>query len=83
MLSKEHISAQLTTKWAARNLIYKEETGSTNDDARILGEEGAAHGTLVVADMQKNRTWLQGKKLGDSQWYKYCDVSFAKAYRAP
>ncbi len=61
MLSKEHISAQLATKWAARNLIYKEETGSTNDDARILGEEGAAHGTLVVADMQKTGRGSRGR----------------------
>ena len=39
MLSKEHISEQLDTQWAARNLIYIEETGSTNDDAKKLGEE--------------------------------------------
>jgi BirA family biotin operon repressor/biotin-[acetyl-CoA-carboxylase] ligase len=61
MLSKEHISEQLTTNWAARNLIYKDETGSTNDDARILGEEGAAHGTLVVADMQKTGRGSRGR----------------------
>ncbi len=34
------------------NLIYKEETGSTNDDCKRLSEEGAPHGTLVVADHQ-------------------------------
>lgn len=63
MLSKEHISGQLQTKWAGRNLVFLEETGSTNDDARKLGEEGAPHGTLVVADRQitgrgsRGRSW--------------------------
>ena len=61
MLSKEHISELLKTEWAARNLIYKEETGSTNDDAKVLGEEGAEHGTLVVADMQKNGRGSRGR----------------------
>ena len=38
-------------------------TGSTNDDARALAVEGAAHGTLVVADTQtagrgrRGRVW--------------------------
>ena len=61
MLSKEHISELLKTEWAARNLIYKKETGSTNDDAKVLGEEGAEHGTLVVADMQKTGRGSRGR----------------------
>ena len=61
MLSKEHISEQLDTQWAARNLIYIEETGSTNDDAKKLGEEGAPHGTLVVTDLQKSGRGSRGR----------------------
>ncbi|MBO5622979.1 MAG: biotin--[acetyl-CoA-carboxylase] ligase [Butyrivibrio sp.] len=63
MLSGENITRQLDTKWAARNLIYIEETGSTNDNAKELGEKGAPHGTLVVTDHQttgrgsRGRTW--------------------------
>ena len=63
MLSGENITRQLNTKWAARNLIYIEETGSTNDNAKELGEKGAPHGTLVVTDHQttgrgsRGRTW--------------------------
>ena len=52
MLSSEKISGQLHTKWAARNILYKEITGSTNTDARELAKEGAPEGTLVVADRQ-------------------------------
>ncbi len=63
MFSKEHIEGQLHTRWAARNLVYKDVTGSTNDDAKKLGEDGAPHGTLVVTDNQvsgrgtKGRSW--------------------------
>ncbi|WP_051151022.1 biotin--[acetyl-CoA-carboxylase] ligase [Butyrivibrio sp. VCB2006] len=62
-MNKESISENLHTSWAGQNLIYKEETGSTNDDARELGEQGAPHGTLVVADRQitgrgsRGRSW--------------------------
>lgn len=61
MLSKEHITEQLQTKWAARNILYKDITGSTNDDARLLGEEGAPHGTLVVADRQDKGRGSRGR----------------------
>ncbi|WP_034467063.1 biotin--[acetyl-CoA-carboxylase] ligase [Butyrivibrio proteoclasticus] len=63
MLNNEHIKGQLHTKWAAHNYYYKEITTSTNDDAKELAENGAPHGTLVVADRQdkgrgsKGRAW--------------------------
>ena len=40
MLTKENIEGQLHTKWAARNLVYKDVTDSTNNDAKKMGEEG-------------------------------------------
>ncbi len=61
MLNKEHITEQLQTKWAARNILYKDITGSTNDDARLLGEENAPHGTLVVADRQDKGRGSRGR----------------------
>lgn len=63
VLSKSEIASRLETVWAGQNLYYFDETGSTNADAKRLAEEGAPHGTTVVADMQKNgrgrrgRTW--------------------------
>lgn len=61
MLSKEHISEQLHTRWAAANIWYKDITGSTNDDARRLAEEGAPHGMLVVADKQEQGRGSRGR----------------------
>lgn len=51
------------TKWAGQNLIYLEETDSTNTRAKELGAAGAPHGTLVVAEKQnagkgrRGRSW--------------------------
>lgn len=61
MLSKEHITEQLRTQWVARNILYLDETRSTNDDAKKLGEEGAENGTLVVADRQINGRGSRGR----------------------
>ena len=61
MLNAENIRGQLGTKWAARNLIFKEVTESTNDDAKVLGEEGAPHGTLVVSDVQTSGRGSRGR----------------------
>ena len=61
MLSKEHITERLRTQWVARNILYLDETRSTNDDAKKLGEEGAENGTLVVADRQINGRGSRGR----------------------
>jgi BirA family biotin operon repressor/biotin-[acetyl-CoA-carboxylase] ligase len=61
MLSKEHISEQLHTRWAAANIWYKDITDSTNDDAKRLAEEGAPHGMLVVADKQEQGRGSRGR----------------------
>lgn len=45
------------------NIVHYESTGSTNEDAKRLAHEGAAHGTVVMADAQsagkgrRGRTW--------------------------
>ena len=44
-----------------RNIYYYEETGSTNIDAKRLGEEGAVHGTVVVADKQNAGRGRRGR----------------------
>ena len=64
ILDREQIASKLTTAWAGRPLICKEETGSTNDDIFALAAEGYPHGTLVVASRQtagkgrRGRTWI-------------------------
>ena len=63
MLSESEIASRLKTKWAGRKLYYYASTGSTNTDAKRLGEEGEPHGTVVVADIQtagkgrRGRSW--------------------------
>lgn len=62
-MKREEILNSLTTSWAAAKLVFYEETGSTNYDAKLLAADGAPHGTLVAADMQtagrgrRGRTW--------------------------
>jgi len=63
-LSAESIRAALAHVPFVREVVYLPSVGSTNDAARELGERGAPHATLVVADHQ-----TQGRgRLGRS-WY--------------
>lgn len=61
--SESEIVSRLHTKWAGKRLIFFESTGSTNPDAKRFAEEGAPHGTTVVADRQtagrgrRGRSW--------------------------
>ena len=61
--SSSEIASRLQTRWAGRTLYFFESTGSTNPDAKRFAEEGAPHGTIVVADRQtagrgrRGRTW--------------------------
>lgn len=62
-MTTEKIKSCLKTRWAGQNLIYLDETDSTNTRARELGAAGAPHGTLVAAEMQnagkgrRGRSW--------------------------
>ena len=63
VLSFSELKSRMQTRWAGKNIVYYEETGSTNMDAKLLGEQGAVHGTVVVADKQnagrgrRGRSW--------------------------
>lgn len=71
VLSRNELESRLHTKWAGKNLEYHDSLGSTNVRARLLAEEGAPEGTLVVADAQtagrgrRGRSWTSpaGKNL--------------------
>jgi len=61
--TRDDISSRLCTEWAGRTLYFYDVTGSTNAEVKRLAEEGALHGTVVVADMQtagrgrRGRSW--------------------------
>ncbi len=63
ILSESEIASILKTQWAGRKLYCFDTTGSTNTDAKRLGEEGEPHGTVVAADIQtagkgrRGRSW--------------------------
>ena len=64
ILSESEIKSGMHTEWAGQTVVYKEETGSTNNDCKRLLVEGMVHGTLVVADRQtsgkgrRGRNWI-------------------------
>ena len=60
-MTEGKIKELLNTKWAGRNLYVKKETGSTNDDAKMAGLNGEAHGTLIVADEQTKGRGRNGR----------------------
>lgn len=64
----DELKGLIHTKWAGRKLSYFDVLGSTNAQAKAEAENGAAHGTLVVADMQtagrgrRGRSWVSPAK---------------------
>lgn len=48
----EEVKSRLQTEWAGKHVQYFETIDSTNNKAKQLAEEGAPHGTLVIADRQ-------------------------------
>lgn len=52
MFSREGLENLMNTEWAGHPVHYFEKLGSTNIQAELEAENGAAEGTLVVADMQ-------------------------------
>lgn len=70
ILSRDEILKHMNTRWAGREVVYLDVTDSTNNQAKKLGEEGAPHGTLVVADKQeggkgrRGRNWVSEPGVG-------------------
>jgi BirA family biotin operon repressor/biotin-[acetyl-CoA-carboxylase] ligase len=56
------ISAGLNSARIGRRLVCYRETGSTNDDAFKLAEEGAEEGTVVVAEAQRRGKGRLGRR---------------------
>lgn len=77
ILTKEEIASVIPeeTKAFASNIICKEIVDSTNNVAKKIAEDGAAHGTLIVAEQQtggkgrRGRHWVSPK--GTGIWMTY------------
>ena len=63
VLSASEIGSRLKGKWTGSEIHFFQETGSTNNDAKKMAEEGCKNGTLIVANRQlagrgrRGRTW--------------------------
>ncbi|MFQ5809727.1 MAG: biotin--[acetyl-CoA-carboxylase] ligase [Armatimonadota bacterium] len=70
VLTPEAIAPHLRTATIGRHIEHREVTGSTMDDARALAQEGAAEGTVVIAELQtggrgrRGREWLSPRSCG-------------------
>lgn len=60
-LSAQELMSRINTEWAGKYIYYREETESTNEDAKYLAEEAAKHGSLVVASCQKGGKGRRGR----------------------
>lgn len=73
VLTEAELKSVLDTEWLGKKLVCFDETDSTNIRARRLAEEGAPHGTLVVAERQtagrgrRGRNW--DSPAGSGIWF--------------
>lgn len=61
ILSRDEILSCMETVRMGRQVVYLERTGSTNQDAKRLAENGAESGTLVVTDCQETGKGRRGR----------------------
>ncbi len=50
--NRSELASRMNTRWAGHPVLFYDSLGSTNARAKLEAEAGAAHGTLVVTDMQ-------------------------------
>ena len=63
VFGQHELESRMNTRWAGRPVLFHRELSSTNLQAKLDAENGAAQGTLLVADKQtagrgrRGRTW--------------------------
>ena len=62
LLLPYEIKKNLNTEFLGKNIHFFKEVNSTNDVARKLANEGAAEGTIVIAESQRSGKGRRGKK---------------------
>lgn len=61
VITSEEVKSRLHTKWMGQNCLYLDCVDSTNNYAKRIAEEGAADGTLVMADEQTGGKGRRGR----------------------
>ncbi|MGG1876973.1 biotin--[acetyl-CoA-carboxylase] ligase [Paenibacillus cisolokensis] len=61
-LRAEELIAGLSSEQFGRNVVILESTTSTQEEARLLAEQGAAEGTLVISEEQTGGRGRMGRK---------------------
>lgn len=62
VLSEAEIKSRLQTKWAGQQVVFYDITGSTNNDCKLMAENDAKEGLLVVADAQTGGKGRRGRR---------------------
>lgn len=69
-LSRMELLSSMQTEWAGTEVLYFDETDSTNTEIKKAAEQNAPHGTLAVADYQsmgkgrRGRIWTSPHGVG-------------------
>lgn len=75
VINAEAVKSRLHTKFWGQETVFFEETDSTNNVIKRMAEEGAAHGTLAIAEIQtagrgrRGRQWASPK--GSGIWMSF------------
>ncbi len=70
VINEKAVKSRLNTKFWGQNTVFFEEVDSTNNAIKRMAEEGAAEGTLAIAEIQtagkgrRGREWLSPQKTG-------------------
>ncbi len=70
VLSQAELESSMDSEWAGKNILYFDETDSTNTEIKKAAEKDAPQGTLAVADYQsmgkgrRGRSWTAPHGVG-------------------
>lgn len=61
VITAAEIASRLHTKYLGQQVRCYDVVGSTNNEAKLLAEQGAVHGTLVVSEIQDSGKGRRGR----------------------
>ena len=73
VLSQAELESSIDSEWAGKNILYFDETDSTNTEIKKAAEKDAPHGTLAVADYQSMGKGRRGRSWAAPPWRRHLD----------